>query len=257
MKLTMSAMSSFLRQTASALALALPLFASAQQLTISAAASLTDAFKELAPRFEATKPGVTLRFNFAASGVLIQQISQGAPVDVFVSADQETMNRGVEQKLIDADSRRDFAANTLVLIVPAQDAPPVARLADLAGPAVKRIAIGKVATVPVGRYTQQALEAANLWAALAPRFVQADSVRQVLDYVARGEAEAGFVYRTDATLMADKVRIVRTVEGHSPVRYPAAAVSDSKNKASARDFVAYLSGTEAQAILAKYGFGKP
>ena len=96
-------------------ALALPLSATAQQLTVSAAASLTDAFKEIGQRFEATKPGARVRFNFAASGVLIQQIVQGAPVDVLASADQETMDRGVQQGMIDADTRRDFAANTLVV----------------------------------------------------------------------------------------------------------------------------------------------
>ena len=238
-------------------ALALPFASLAQQLTVSAAASLTDAFKEIGPRFEATRPGATVRFNFAASGVLLQQIAQGAPVDVFVSADQETMNRGIEGKLFDADTRRDFAANTLVLIVPAVGSPPVAKLADLAGPEVKRIAIGKIATVPVGRYTKQALEAAGLWAAIEARLVQADSVRQVLDYVARGEAEAGFVYRTDAALMADKVKVAQTVEGHSPVRYPVAVVSECKNKALARDFAAYLFTPEAQAILARFGFGPP
>ena len=235
----------------------LPLLAGAQQLTVSAAASLTDAFKDIGARFEATKPGVTLRFNFAASGVLIQQISQGAPVDVLASADQETMQRGVDQKYIDADTRRDFAANTLVLIVPARDGPPVATVTDLAGPAVRRIAIGKPATVPVGRYTQQALETAGLWAALQPRLVQGDSARQVLDYVARSEVEAGFVYRTDATLLPGKVRVVQTVQGHAAVRYPVAVVSDSRQKALARDFAAYLLGAEAQAILARYGFGKP
>jgi molybdate transport system substrate-binding protein len=235
----------------------LPLAAAAQQLTVSAAASLTDAFKELGPRFEASHAGMTLSFNFAASGVLLQQIAQGAPVDVFASADQETMNRALEQKLVDADTRRDFAANTLVLIVPASGTPPVTRLSDLSGPAVKRIAVGKVATVPVGRYTKQALEAANLWTALEPRFVQADSVRQVLDYVARGEVEAGFVYRTDAALMADKVRIVESVTGHAPVTYPIAVVAESRAKTAAREFVAYLSGADGQAILAKYGFGKP
>src|SRR6201991_1724244 len=148
------------------LALALPLGAAAQQITVSAAASLTDAFKELRPQFESGKPGATVRFNFAASGVLLQQISQGAPVDIFASADQETMNRAVEQKLVDPDTRRDFAANTLLLIVPVTGGPPVARLSALSGAAVKRIAIGKTATVPVGRYTKQALEAASLWTAL-------------------------------------------------------------------------------------------
>src|SRR4051812_14327259 len=107
--------------TALVFALTLPLSASAQQITVSAAASLTDAFKELGPKFEASKPGATVRFNFAASGVLLQQISQGAPVDVFASADQETMNRATEQKLIDTATRKNFASNSLVLIEPAKE----------------------------------------------------------------------------------------------------------------------------------------
>ena len=102
-----------------------------------------------------------------------------------------------------------------------------------------------------------ALETAGAWAALEPKFVYGDSVRQVLDYVARGEAEAGFVYRTDAALMADKVKVVQTVEGHAPVRYPVAVVADSRQKALARDFVAFLGGAEAQAILARFGFARP
>jgi molybdate transport system substrate-binding protein len=239
------------------LSLALPLAASAQQLTVSAAASLTDAFKELAPKFEAAKPGSTLRFNFAASGALLQQIAQGAPVDVFASADQQTMDRAANQKLIDNTTRRNFAANSLVLIEPAQGGPAIASLQDLGKPDVKRIAIGKVETVPVGRYTKEALSAANLWDALQPRFVQADSVRQVLDYVSRGEADAGFVYRTDAAIMGDKVKIVLTASGHTPVTYPVAVVSDSQQKALATDFVAFLASDAAQQVLAKYGFGKP
>jgi molybdate transport system substrate-binding protein len=240
------------------LCLALPLLACAQQLTVSAAASLTDAFKEIAPRFEAAKPGVTVRFNFAASGVLLQQIVQGAPVDVFASADQDTMNRGAAQKLLAAETRRDFASNTLVLITPPASAPsPIRQLGDLARPGVRRIAVGKAASVPVGRYTQQALEAAQLWSGLQPKLVFADNVRQVLDYVSRGEVEAGFVYRTDAELARGKVRVALTVGGHAPVSYPAAVVADSRHAALARDFVHFLGGGEAQAILARHGFGKP
>ncbi len=236
---------------------ALPWFASAQTLTVSAAASLTDAFKEIASRFEASRPGSKLRFNFAASGVLLQQIAQGAPADVFASADQETMNRAADQKLIAADTRRDFAANALVLITPADATATVASLADLTKPAVRRIAIGKVASVPVGRYTQQALGSAQLWSALSAKLVFADNVRQVLDYVARGEVEPGFVYRTDAEIARDRVRVPATVAGHAPITYPAAVVADSKQTALARDFVGYLVGSEAQAILARHGFGKP
>jgi molybdate transport system substrate-binding protein len=235
----------------------LPLAAGAQQLTISAAASLTDAFKEIGAQFEAAHPGASLRFNFAASGVLIQQIVQGAPVDVFASADTETMNRGIEQKLLDGQTRRDFAANTVVLIVPAQGGPAVKSLADLNRPEVRRIAVGKTATVPVGRYTRQVLEGAGLWAALEPKFVQADSVRQVLDYVARGETEAGFVYRTDAALMAGRVSIVLTAEGHAPVRYPAAVVSESRQPALAKAFVDFLATPATQGVLSRLGFGKP
>jgi molybdate transport system substrate-binding protein len=240
-----------------ALALALPLTAMAQQITVSAAASLTDAFKELGPRFEAGKPGATVRFNFAASGALLQQISQGAPVDVFVSADQETMNRGADQKLIDAESRRNFVANTLVMIEPATGGPGLKAVQDLTGASVKKIAVGKVATVPAGRYTKQALDNANLWAALEPKMVQADSVRQVLDYVARGEADAGFVYRTDAAIMGDKVKVVLAPQGVSPVTYPIAVVADSRQKATARDFIAFLFTDAAQQVLARYGFAKP
>jgi len=231
--------------------------AQAQTLTVSAAASLTNALKEVGSKFEAERPGVKLQYNFAASGVLIQQISQGAPVDLFISADQETMARGVEQKLLDPATQRDFAANTLVLITPLAGAPALKSLADLNTDAVKRIAIGKLATVPVGRYTKQALEANKLWTAVEPKLVYADSVRQVLDYVARGEVEAGFVYRTDAALMPDKVKIVLQTNDHTPVRYPLAVVSESRQKPLAQAFADYLFSPASQAILARYGFGKP
>lgn len=233
------------------------LAASAQQLTVSAAASLTNVLKDLGTRYEAAHPGVKLQFNFAASGVLIQQIVQGAPVDLFISADEETMARGIAQKLLDPASRRDIASNQVVLIVPATGAVPVAALADLAGAAVKRVAIGKLATVPVGRYTKQSLDAAKLWTALEPKFVYADSVRQVLDYVARGEVEAGFVYSTDAAVMPDKVKTVMRVDGHAPVRYPAAITTEGRQKAAASEFLAYLLSSPAQDALGKAGFGKP
>ena len=247
-----------IRTFAAAAALAmLPAAVLAQPLTVSAAASLTDAFKEIGAKFEAAKPGTTVRFNFAASGVLLQQIAQGAPVDVFASADQETMKRGVDQKLVDPETRRDFAANSLVVIVPAQGGVPVMTLADLAGPQVKRIAVGKTATVPVGRYTRQVLDAAHLWAPLEPKFVQADSVRQVLDYVARGEVEAGFVYRTDAALMAERVKVVLTPAGTMPVTYPVAVVSDSRQKPLAGEFADYLRSPPAQEVLVRFGFARP
>ena len=245
------------RVFATVLVATLPLLATAQQLTVSAAASLTNAFNELAPKFEAGKPGVRLRFNFAASGVLLQQIGQGAPVDLFASADQATVTRGIEQKLFDPDTKRDFARNTVVLVVPAQGAPDIKTLADPASASVRRIAIGKPATLPAGRYAKEALDSARLWSVLEPKFVFAANVRQVLDYVARGEADAGFVYRTDAAIGAGKVKIVLTMAGHTPVSYPVVVVSESRNKALARDFIAFLFTPPALEVLAKYGFGKP
>lgn len=238
-------------------ALAVPIAAGAEQITVSAAASLTDAFKELAPKFEAAKPGNTVRFNFAASGALLQQIQQGAPVDVFASADQETMNRGADQKLIANETRRNFATNSVVLIEPAKDGPGLKTLQDLTGPAVRKIALGKTATVPVGRYTKEVLDTAKLWSQLEPKFVQADSVRQVLDYVSRGEAEAGFVYRTDAAIMGDKVKVVLIATGHTPVSYPVAVVADSKQKALAQEFIRFLSTADAQQTMTRHGFGQP
>ncbi len=236
-----------------------PMAAGAQTstLTVSAAASLTDAFKTLAPQFEAAHPGVTVRLNFGASGALLQQIAQGAPADVFASADQETMDRAVSQKLVDPATRADFVSNAVVLIEPVSGASGLTSLNDLTGPAVKRIAVGKVATVPVGRYTKESLEAANLWTVLEPKFVQADNVRQVLDYVSRGEADAGFVYRTDAATQTGKVKVVLTTTGHKPVRYPVAVVQGSSHADQAARFIAFLASEPARQVLERYGFGAP
>ena len=233
------------------------LAASAQQLTVSAAASMTNVLKDLGAKYEAAHPGVKLQFNFAASGVLLQQVSQGAPVDLFISADEATVDKGIGQKLFDAPTRKTLATNTVVLILPAQDPKPVTGLADLYGSGVKRIAVGKLASVPVGRYTKEALESVHLWSALEPKLVYADSVRQVLDYVSRGEVDAGFVYSTDAAIMPDKVKVVMTVGGHTPVSYPMILVSDGKQKAATEKFAAYLLSPPAQKVLAAAGFGKP
>src|SRR5690606_36188682 len=136
-----------------------------------------------------------------ASGILLQQLRQGAPVDVFASADQVTMDQAHEQDLIDSATRRDFVRNTLVVIVPRMAADTAVSASDLMAltqDGFQRIGLGKPDTVPAGRYSQQALQAANLWSTLAARFIYADSVRQVLDYVRRGEVDAGFVYGSDA-----------------------------------------------------------
>lgn len=237
------------------LLLAASTWAQAQTVTVSAAASLGDAMKAIAPLFEAQHPGVRLRFNLAASGVLLQQLAAGAPIDVLATADEDTLDRALAQKLVDPATRRVLATNALVLVAPVGSG--LAGVAGLGAAGVKRIAIGKPASVPAGRYAQQALEASGQWAALQRKLVPADNVRQVLDYVARGEVEAGFVYATDAASAAGKVRVVATVSGHAPIRYPVAVAAASSQPALARAFVQFLASPAAQAVLRQQGFGAP
>lgn len=239
------------------LALAAPAAAFAADLTVSAAASLTNAFRDLGPMFEAASPGTRVQFNFGASGALLQQIARGAPADVFASADEETLDQARAKSLIDAATRRNFASNALVVIVPAASANVPGAVSDLAQAPYARIAIGLPASVPVGRYTKAVLDAAGLWSAIEPRMVGAENVRQALDYVARGEVDAAFVYATDAAIMTGKVKVAFSVPTTKPILYPVAVVAGSPNAAVAARFVEFLGGARAQAVLARHGFGKP
>ena len=231
--------------------------AAATALTVSAASSLTTVMRELAPLFEAAHPGTRLRLNFGGSGALLQQIDKGAPVDVFASADVETMNQALAKGLVRVDARQILASNRLVVVVPAGATNVPANLQALSQPVYRRIAIGLPASVPVGRYTRAALERAGLWATIEPRMVGAHSERQALDYVARGEVDAGFVYATEAALMADKVRVALTVATPMPVVYPVAAVASSPNPEAAQRFIAFLHSAPARALLLRHGFGPP
>ena len=240
-----------------ALTLCLSAPALAGDLTVSAAASLTDAFNEIKTAFAKDHPGVTVTFNFAASGALLSQMAQGAPVDIFASADQKTMDQAAEKNLIDTASRVNFAQNALVLATPADNPSKINDLTTLGTPAVKRIAIGNPDSVPVGRYTKAALTKAGLWDALAPKCIMAESVRQVLDYLSRGEVDAGFVYGTDAKQGGDKVKVIAEVPVETPVTYPIAVLAGAKDKKDAGAFVDFVAGPKGQAILAKFGFKKP
>ena len=195
--------------------------------------------------------------NVAASGTLLQQIDKGAPVDVFAPADRETMDRAQAKKLVDASARRVFARNVLVVVVPVSSRQPIATLADLRRDGVQRIAIGDPRSVPAGRYAEAALQAAGEREALEPKWIRAQSVRQVLDYVARGEVDAGFVYATDAALMKDRVRVAFAAPLEEPVLYPVAPVTGSANPAGARSFIEFLVGAQGQEILARFGFANP
>ncbi|MFJ2986325.1 molybdate ABC transporter substrate-binding protein [Collimonas sp. NPDC087041] len=244
------------------LACAIPLLLStpavhAADLIVSAAASLTNAFKELGQSFEAQHPDTKVILNFAASDVLLQQIVKGAPADVFASADQDAMNKAETEKAVLPATRKNFANNQIVLIVPTDSQLHITQLQDLTQPAIKRIAYGNPASVPVGRYTKAALENAKLWDAVSAKGVPAQNVRQSLDYVARGEVEAGFVFSTDAAIMPDKVKVALRVPSQTAVTYPIAVTSNSKQADIAAKFVDYVLSPTGQATLARYGFLKP
>jgi molybdate transport system substrate-binding protein len=228
-----------------------------QELMVSAAASLTNALREVAGQFEKTHPGARIVCNFAASGVLLQQMAQGAPVDVFAAADQETMNRAQEKNLIVPGSRKNFVSNRLVLIAPVDSKLALRGLKDLTRPEVKRVAVGNPATVPAGRYAKEALVQAGLWDQLSPRFIVAESVRQVLDYVSRGEVDAGLVYETDAAIARGKVKVIQTVTEPIPILYPLAVTVATDKKALAQEFMDFVLSPPAQEIFRRFGFGKP
>jgi molybdate transport system substrate-binding protein len=231
--------------------------AAAADLVVSAAASLTNAFTDIGHEFERAHPQTKVLFNFGGSGQLLQQIAKGAPVDVFASADQETMDQAAADSVIDSTSRFDFARNALVVVVPGASRQTLENLRQLTDAAFHHIAIGNPESVPVGRYSKAALSVAGMWEALKEKLVNTQNVRQSLDYVARGEVDAAFVYRTDARLLPDKVRVALEVPTERPILYPAAIVKDSREKPEAKSFMAFLRTDNSQRILRQYGFGKP
>lgn len=217
-------------------------------LTVFAAASLTEAMKALAADY-ADRGGEAVRFNFASSGALARQIDAGAPADLFVSANGKWMDWLEERKLVDKTTRFSLAGNTLAMIAPTGS--------DLSfdGQISGRLAVGDFSSVPAGMYAKQALEHMGWLDALKPKLVMGSNVRTVLMYVERGEVDAGIVYASDA-MASDNVKIVGTfpAESHSPIVYPVAACS---GKASAREFLAYLKTDEAKTILENHGFAEP
>lgn len=226
----------------------------ATELTVSAAASLSNAFKEIAAAFEQQAPQHRVHLNFAGSGALLQQMAHGAPVDVFASADQATMDQARDLNLLDNASRRDFVSNSLVLITPA-GGQPLQALDDLLLPAYPRIAVSNPDSVPVGRYSREVLTGLHLWHALTDKLIQTQNVRQSLDYVARGEVDAGFVYATDAALMADRVSVQLQVPTPTPELYPIAITASGSDNPASAAFVEFLFAPDSQAILQRYGFG--
>lgn len=229
----------------------------AREITVFAAASLTDVLQEIGASFQADT-GIGVRFSFAASSALARQIEAGAPAQVFVSADLEWMDYLADRDLIDAASRVNVAGNDLVLIAPADsavtlDIAPGFPLAEALGGG--RLAVGEPATVPAGRYAKAALTSLGVWTAVEDRLAPAENVRAALALVSRAEAPFGIVYRTDAAV-DPKVKVVGAFPAgsHPPIVYPAAALGSSEEGAR---FVAWLTGDSAQAAFRNRGFSPP
>jgi len=224
------------------------------QLTVSAAASLKEALGEITSLYSKAQATVAIRNNFGSSGDLQQQIMNGAPVDVFISAAAKQMDELQKKDLIVADTRRDLLTNKLVLIVPA-DRSDAKELKDLTNVSIERIAIGDPRSVPVGQYSEQVLTKLDLMQALEPKLVLANNVRQVLQFVESGNAQAGIVYATDAKT-STKVKVIEIIDAklYKPIVYPIAVLQKSTNQSSAKSYVEYLSSDPAKTVFEKYGF---
>ncbi|MBZ0156419.1 MAG: molybdate ABC transporter substrate-binding protein [Alphaproteobacteria bacterium] len=225
------------------------------KIVVSAAVSLKNAFEEIGKIFE-TKNRVLVLFNFGASGDLARQIGGGAPVDVFASAARKDMDEIERQGLVLPGSRADFAANTVVLVAPAHEKNSPRSFGDLRTERVQRIAVGNPKSVPAGRYAEEVFTYYKIRSALDGKLVYAENVRQVLDYVARGEVDAGVVYATDVVARAKEIKTAATApeESHSPVVYPVAVIKGTRNEKMAKEFLALVMSPEGRRVLEKYGF---
>jgi molybdate transport system substrate-binding protein len=246
----------FLAFAVSLAAIPTPAAAQEKTLTIFAAASMKNALDEIDAAYTA-KSGVRVTVSYAASSALAKQIEQGAPADVFISADTDWMDYATAKKTVNESSRVNLLGNSIVLIAPRDskienvNIGPGFDLAKLAGDS--RIATGDVKSVPVGKYARAALEKLGSWRVAEPKFAMAESVRAALTLVARGEAALGIVYSTDAKVEPGvKIDGTFPADSHPAIIYPVAATTTAKPETT--NYLAFLRSTAAKAILEKYGF---
>ena len=229
-----------------------PLAGFAKEIIVSAASSLTNVMNQAVTQFEKSHPGVKIILNFGSSGTLLRQIERGAPVDVFVSADSETMDLAIRKDLIVDGAVRIFSKNKLVMLV--RSDLNIVDIRSLDNGSVKRIAIGHPRSVPAGRYTQKTLEKAGMWDKISNKFIYAQNVRQCLDYATRGEVDVAFVYITDSRLVQNELRVVPIEDASLDIQYPMAIVKTSSNTALAEDFVSFLISEKVSELLKSNGF---
>ena len=232
--------------------------ASAANNTVSAAASLKESFEAIGQLYEAKNPDDKVDFNFGGSGALFQQIKNGAPADVFASADLKSMKDAEEGKFVLDNKSTIFVKNELVAIVPIDSDKSINSLDDLKKDDFKQIALGNPDSVPAGRYTNAAFEAAGISDAVKEKLIYSQNVRQVLEYVASSHVDIGFVYGTDAKIQeGKKTKRVFDVELENPVLYPIAVLANSDDKETAKKFLDFVLSEEGQAVLQDAGFAKP
>ena len=223
------------------------------ELLVSAAASVTDALTEVARAYE-EETGTRVALNFGPSSGLARQIVNGAPVDLFLSADETQMDALAQAGQLEAASRVDLLSNQLVVVMPA-GARPIASPRDLTAGSIRRIALADPAAVPAGVYARRYLESLSLWSDLVPKVVPTLDVRAALAAVDSGNADAAFVYRTDAAIARQAVTVFRVPLADGPrITYPAAVVKNASHAAAARVFLTYLRGPKARAVFERFGF---
>jgi molybdate transport system substrate-binding protein len=224
-------------------------------LNVSAAASLTDALKEINDLYTKENSNVTITPNFASSGTLLTQIQSGAPADVFISAGAKQMNTLQNAGLIVDDTRQELLKNKVVLVVPNNSTLNISDFNALLNDSVKKIAIGDPASVPAGDYGKQALQTLGIYDKVQSKLILCTDVRQVLSYVESGDVDAGIVYATDAAISSTaKVMANAPDEVNAKIVYPVAAIKASTVLDAAKDYIKFLSSNKAKAIFEKYGF---
>ena len=228
--------------------------AEAETLRVHAAASLSDVLEEIATEYT-KETGTVVRFNFGSSAMLARQIEEGAPGDLFISADENTMNLLQGRGWIIGDTRKSVLSNDLVIVVPSDSTLSISGARDLVQPKVERIALADPRIVPAGVYARRYLEARAVWDSVAARVVSTDNVRAALLAVESGNVDAGIVYRTDA-MTSDKVKVAYHVKpGEAPyISYPAAVTSEAYAPDEAVRFIEFLSSDKARTLFERHGF---
>ena len=234
--------------------LLMALSARAAEITVFAAASLTDALKQIAAAY-AQESGDKVIFNFGASSTLARQIEEGAPADIFFSADEAKMDGLAKKGLIALDTRKSRLGNALVVVIPSDSALEIKGAADLTNAAVKKIALADTKAVPAGVYAKAWLEKQQLWPVIEPKVVPTENVRGALAAVESGNVEAGVVYKTDAGI-SKKVKVAYEVPADDApkISYPMALTKESKSPDVAKKFLEYLNSPAAGKVFETYGF---